>query len=449
MCRAVSKSLTVSEDMTAASVLGVLSVCANRHRIIIDDGRDWNEPLALYMMCIAAPGEKKSPCLNLLMSPVREWVRQTNENRKPLIAESRQKYKNLQKQLKMAEGNLEKGKGSEEETLRLAREIDAFQKIREVRLYSGDTTTEKLADLLQENDGQFAVVSTEGGILETIGGRYQNGIVNSDLYLQAFNAEPVSVDRKNSGTIILDEPTLAIILFCQPIVWNRLIERDELRNNGFVDRLLPFAPQSCIGKGRFAAPALPPQVVTRYANVIHRLLDMDCTCYMRMSPEARQVFSQFYDGFNESIPIVYENMTGWASKHMGVVARIAGLLQLAEDGSATVSGDNMIRAVCIDDFFQEQARTILRNGGISEAERDAKYVLERLKALKDKTFINEAGQVTIKCRALTLGSGKKKFKRKEAFYEPLQVLYDKGFVDFNADVFDRVTEIYLNPIIFD
>lgn len=449
MCKAVSRSLTVSQDMTAASVLGVLSVCANRHRVIIDDGRDWNEPLALYMLGVAPPGERKSPVLNLLLNPVKEWVRRTNEERRPLIAESKQKYKNLQRQLKKAESDFESGKGSEEETLRLARELESFQKTKEVRLYSSDTTSEKLADLLSENDGQFSIVSTEPGILEIIGGRYQNGAVNSDLYLQAFNAEPVSVDRKNSGTIILDEPTLSIVLFSQPIVLNKLIERDELRNNGFVDRFLPFAPESCLGRDRFAAPPLPPQVVTRYANTIQRLLDIDCTIYLRLSQEARDVFADFYDGFTSSIPLIYEDLTGWASKHRGCVARIAGLLQLADDGGAIVSGDNMFKAVCIADYFQEQARILLRNGSTSQAERDAAYILERLKKLKAKTFINEAGQITLPCRELLMNIGRVRLKKKESLFEPLQVLYDMGYVDFNSDVFEKVTEIYCNPKIWE
>lgn len=448
MCEAVSKSLMVSLDMTAASVLGVLSVCVNRHRIIIDDGRDWNEPLALYVMGIAPPGEKKSPVLNLLLNPIKEWMRRTNEGRRPLIAESKQKYKNLQRRLKKAESDLENGKGSEAETIRLANELDSFQKIKEVRLYSGDTTTEMLASLLQENDERFSIVSTEGGILETIAGRYQNGVANSDLYLQAFNGEPVSVDRKNSGTIILDSPTLSIILYCQPVVLNKLIDRDTLRNNGFVDRFLPFAPQSCIGRDRFNAPPLPPQVVAKYANIINRLLDVEGTIYMRLSPDARKVFADFYDGFSSSIPLVYEDLKGWASKHRGIVARIAGILQLAEDGSSIVSGDNMVKAVLIADYFQEQVRIILREGGMNQAEQDARYILGRIKTLKGKAYANEAGQVALQYRVLRQNVHRNGLQKKSDYNAPLQVLYDKGYIDFNADDFDKVTEIIINPAIW-
>lgn len=448
MCRAVSRSLTVSTDMVAASMLGILSVCANRHRVIIDDGREWIEPLALYMMGVAPPGEKKSPVLNILKKPIDEWVRRTNKELKPLITESKQKYKNLQKQLKKAEFDFERGEGSEEETLRLAKELDEFQKIKAVRLYSGDTTTEMLATLLEDNEGQFSIVSTEGGILETIGGRYQNGVANSDLYLQAFNAESVSVDRKNSGTIILDNPTLAIILYCQPVVLNKLIERDELRNNGFVDRFLPFAPKSCIGRDKFDAPMLPPQVVTRYTNTISRILNIESTYYMRLSPDARKIFADFYDGFTSSIPLVYEDMTGWASKHRGIVARIAGLLQLAEDGSATITGDTMFNAVVIADYFQEQARTILRAGGMDQAEQNARYILGRLKNLKGKTFTDEAGRTVLKYRELRQNIHRSGLQRKEDYFEPLQVLVDKNYIDLNADNFEKATEIYINPAVW-
>lgn len=448
MCKAVTESLSVSQDLVAASLIGILSVCLNRHRVIIDDGRDWDEPLCLYMMGIAPPGEKKSPVLKLLRKPVDDWVRRTNEERKPLIAESKQQYKNLQKQLKRAEIDLENGKGDEAETLRLAAEIDAFQPVKPIRLYSGDTTTEKLADLLQENDEQFSILSTEGGILQTIAGRYQNGVANSDLYLQAFNGEPVSVDRKNSGSILLNGPTLSIILFCQPVVWSSLIEKDELRNNGFVDRFLPFAPKSCIGQDRFRAPILPPKVVTNYANAIERLLNIDSTIYLRMSPGAGKAYEDFFDGFTKDIQFLYEDMTGWASKHRGIVARIAAILQLADDGSATITSDNMYKAILIADYFQEQARVILRSGGMGQAEQQAQHILRRLKEHKELTFINEAGETVIKYRDLYNYSRKNGLRKKEDYKEPLQVLVDKGYIDMDGADFEKVTEYYINPTIW-
>ena len=39
-------------------------------------------------------------------------------------------------------------------------------------MIADDITTEALASLLADNDGKMAVVSSEGGIFEIIGGRY-------------------------------------------------------------------------------------------------------------------------------------------------------------------------------------------------------------------------------------------------------------------------------------
>ena len=130
------------------------------------------------------------------------------------------------------------------------------------------------------------------------------------------------------------------------------------------------------------------------------------------------------------------------------MARIAGILQLVDDGKAIISGDNMMKAVMLADYFQEQARTILRTGGMNQAEQDAKYILGRIKTMKDKTHIDDAGRIVLPYRILRQWVHRKGLEQKSDYNEPLQVLYDKGYITFNADEFDRVTELYINPAVW-
>ena len=447
MCRAVSASLAVSTDMVAASMLGVLSVCVNRHWIIARDG--WEQPLALYMMGIGEPGEKKSPVLRKLLAPVNDWETQTNNNLDPKIIESEQKRKNLESLHRKAQRDFEKGKVDEKETFRLAKELAEYQQIKPVKVYTTDSTMEKLPGLLQDNDEHFSVVSDESTILKVVSGIYQNGVVNADVLLKMFNGEPVRIDRKTSGSIYLEHPVLSMLLFCQPVILTKLIGNDELRHNGFVERVLFFKPESSIGKGRSTDPIIPPQIMTRYSNEIKRLLNIESNIYLRFSPEAQRSFDIFADGFNSDIRLNYEGMTGWASKHPGIVARFAGILQLAEDGKAIITDDTIQNAIIIADYFQQQARAILRPEGLNPIEHLASYLLDRIILLKKNTFINEAGDITLNYVTLQNNVHKKGLgRKKEDFAEPLQVLIDRGYIDVDSDDVSKLNEIYINPAVW-
>lgn len=448
MCRAVSESLTVSTDMAAAAGLGVLSVACNKYGVALKDG--WFQPLTLYMVICAEAGEKKSPVLNAMKKPLDDWSKQRNIDLKGEIAESKQKYRNMKNLLKRAEKDAENGKdGAEEETLRLAREIDAFESVRPVRLYSGDVTSEKLVQLLSDNGERFAILSSEGGILQVLSGdRYGNGTANYDIYCQGYNGETVNVDRINSGTVTMENPVLSMTLFVQPVILAGLLGNETLQGVGLCDRCLYAAPISTIGKERFDAIPIPGNVEAGYSNMIRRLLEgRERTLWL--SDEAREQFAGYYNRFTKDIPFAYEDLKGWASKFRGTVGRIAGILQLCEDAdSGRISGDNMMRAIILSDYFTEQARLILREGGMNQNEQTAKYLLDRVRALRDKTYADEAGRIVLKYRDLRANVNKRGLKQKADYDEPLQCLIDKGWIDVNAEVFAQVTELYINPAVW-
>lgn len=445
MCKEISESLMVSTDMVAGAGLGVLSVCCNKHQICLKDG--WFQPLTLYMVGCAAAGEKKSPVLNVLKKPIDEWVKQRNTDLRAQISESKQRYKNLKARLKKAERDTENGKPeAENETILLARQIDEFQEVRPVRLYSGDVTSEQLAQLMQENDERFAILSSEGGILQVLSGdRYGSGVGNYDIYCQGYNGETVNVDRVNRGAVSMERPVLSMVLFVQPVILSGLLGNETLQGVGLVDRCLYYSPKSSIGKERFNTSPIMPKVETEYTNMIYRLLNETQGRTLRLTEGARELYSDWYDGFTGDIPLVYDDLTGWASKFRGTVGRIAGVLQMAEDGSELIKGETMFKAIILSDYFAEQARMILRSGGLDQAERSASYILGRIKAMRNKTFMDDAGRIVLPYRILRQGIHRKGLQQKADYNEPLQVLIDKGYVDLNADEFEKATEIYINP----
>lgn len=52
------------------------------------------------------------------------------------------------------------------------------KRVKPLRLIADDVTPEALTSLLSENKGILTIISTEGGLFDTLAGRYSNGGIN-------------------------------------------------------------------------------------------------------------------------------------------------------------------------------------------------------------------------------------------------------------------------------
>ncbi len=445
-CKGVVRSLNVSGDMVGTCALTVLSIACQPHTIEIKP--DWCEPLNLYSSIVASAGERKSPVLKAFVKVLDDYATDYNLRNKSQIAVSKQRYKNLKKKLAKAEAEASKGdETAEEETIRIAQEIAEFEAVKPMRIYTGDCTAEKLPQLMIEQDQRFAIVSSEGGIIATISGRY-SGEVNADIYCKAFYGESVQVDRVGRESEALEKPILSMLLCIQPIILSKLVENRELAGVGLVDRFLFCVPESSIGKGTFDSPPVPDKDLCDYRNKIRDLLDMRNTPkYLRFSREARNTFADFYDHWQSfTIPAEFEGIEGWASKHCGIVARISAILQLAEDGSNVVSKENVVRAIMLSDYFSEQARLVLNGVVLDGDSAEALYILGKIKDVAKKQGVNADGQYKISFRELMRANRKVAYRKKESYIKPMQVLIDKGYVSIDEDKeIEKVSHFYLNP----
>lgn len=62
-------------------------------------------------------------------------------------------------------------------------------------LFGNDLTPEALAHRVHEQDGRYAILSDEGGVLETLSGLYSNNAANIDILLKGIDAPTI----KNYG----------------------------------------------------------------------------------------------------------------------------------------------------------------------------------------------------------------------------------------------------------
>lgn len=440
-CREISDSLHVSADMAGCCALGILSSACQHGKVIINESTGWEEPLNLYVAVVADPGERKSPVLNLLKRPIVQWQQSKNDSLQGDIARSRAELKLLRGRLAKAENEAAKNNDPtlDEVVFSLAEAIDRFTPIKAVQLLSDDITSEALAVKMKDNAEKLSIISSEGGILETICGRYSQGTVNADIYLKSFFGEAVQIDRINRESDTLRNPILSMLLCIQPIILQKLVCNSELRHNGLVDRFLFCVPTSSIGKATFHSTPISEKTMANYHNVVKRLLDeRESTVYVRLSEEAKDIFAAFFDHLH-AFRIVGDlaDVQGWVSKHGGIVARIAAILQLATDGGHEVSAENMQHAIGISGYFCQQVKIALGSAMDTSIRKKAEYLLQRIKG---------KGKAELSIRELQQSCSKAQIRNRDDLAKPLQELIDRGYVAIQQDnSIDKVQKIYVNP----
>ena len=86
---------------------------------------------------------------------------------------------------------------------------------------------------MAEHGGDMALISDEGGIFETIAGRYNGGIPNLDLLLQSHSGSPVRIHRASREPIDMPCPVLTMGLSPQPDVLRGMVQKPGFRGVGY------------------------------------------------------------------------------------------------------------------------------------------------------------------------------------------------------------------------
>ena len=215
----VAQSIQVPEDMAAVAALCALAVCC-QGKYIIQGKPGYFEPLNIYGVVIAKPGERKSQTLRQMTRPLLEWEKEQNEQLEQSVAISRSQKNILEKQLRTAEEQAAKhpdDQNAYNAAQDLATQLAEYKEVHSIRLMADDTTQEALATLMYRNHGVMSVLSAEGGIFDMMSGKYKS-VSDIDLFLKAHAGDNVAIDRKGRATEYIENPALTMLLFAQPDV---------------------------------------------------------------------------------------------------------------------------------------------------------------------------------------------------------------------------------------
>ena len=421
---AVAQHSQTAVDMAGVIALGVLAVCF-QGKYLVQGTPGYFEPLNLYIMLIAPPGERKSSVMREMTQCLYDYEQGLNQRLLPGIRQNQFQRASLQRKIEGLETKL-KHKPNREEELELQslqEELENLPEQKPVRFFADDCTSEALTNLLSGNHGIFSVISTEGGIFDVMAGRYSNR-VNIDTWLKAHCGDVIQVDRLTRGTEYIARPALSAILTVQPSVLHEIMDNATLAGRGLVARFLYASPPSRIGARVFCAPPVPLALQQQYREAVFRFMALPIPAeptVLVLSDRATAEIASYFSIHEQFLAGEGQEIADWASKYIGAILRIAGLLHAADmdDGASEIQAETVRRAIAIGEYFLAHSRYAYSVMGVDETIRKARVVVSKLQAEKAGTW--KRNELFKLCRG-------KFFKKVEDILPTLELLESYGYL---------------------
>ncbi len=398
--QAVSDYVQVSPEMAILPLLSVLALCVQGKAVIKSPGNSYTEPLNLYTITIASPGERKSGVFKEIMRPVEEYQAYYNQAHATEISEYRLKYTFLENQKQKAlRKDFNTAKNYNTQLLNLDKKV-------ELVLTASDATPEALALKMHEQDEKIGVIDDEGTIFDVLSGIYSNGMANINIFLKSYDSSPYTILRCGKDDIMLKNPMLTIGLMVQPDHFSEAMGNKQFTGRGFIHRFLFAFPENKAGTLQLNTPDIPETIQRKYTDLVKRLLCMPTPSLVpviQCNDEATLIFSDYFYHLQKEMRDggTFEYLKEWASKHFGRALRIAGILHVCEHTrTERLTGQTAMNAVKIAEWAETHALVALSDSASEPIEiKNAKYILKKLQKT-DKDSISKYDLLRM-CRALS------------------------------------------------
>ena len=385
--KAVAEYAQVDIEMCVLPMLSVLSLCVQGKAVIKHIGNSHTEPLNLYTLTIANPGERKSGSLSEFMRHIDEF----QENYNKIHAMDFAEYKAKKSFLETQKRKVSEGKNADiNQAVDFAKQLEELEQQTkyksEMLLNVSDVTPEALAWAMGRQGEKIGVIDGEGVIFDVLSGIYSNGLPNINIFLQAYDGSPYTVIRCSKGIIELKNPLLAIGLMTQYDKFREAMNNKQFSGRGFIHRFLFAFPESRAGTVKPSSPDIPVKLQSDFKELVNRLLRLPENALVpviQCNKETIRLFEDYHYLLQDKMKDggIFEYMKEWASKHFSRALRIAGILHLCEySPTEQITGDTAIKAINIAMWAENQAYRAF-NGTAFEDDtvKNAKRVIKKLK----------------------------------------------------------------------
>lgn len=439
--KAVADYVQVYPEMCVLPMFSVLSLCLQGKAVVKYPGNNHTEPLNLYTMTVAAPGERKSGTFKAFMKPVEDFQERYNALHKVEIEQFQTEKAFLERQKQSAisgkNASLEKAK-------EITSQLLALEEKHELRLNINDCTPEALAWEMHLQGERIGIIDDEGTVFDVLSGLYSGGVSNINIFLKSYDGAPYTISRRTQEDIFLSNPLLTIGLMTQPKHFSEAVNNKQFMGRGFIHRFLFCFPASKTGFQDFKTPDIPSETEKKYVSLIESLLNM---AYPKMLPvvsfdaEACRSLSGYHDhlqsGMQEGGHLF--SLKEWASKQFARCLKITALLHLCEHGvSEPITALEAEKGAVIASWFENQAEQAIGELSESPLQQNALYLLGKIEKISSSSV--SKSEVLRRCSKFTASE----------LEEPLQLLEDMNYIKIESIKQDKGRpreQIFINPIL--
>lgn len=379
----MAEVIGVPQALAAQSLLAASALATQGHAGLHLDGRSY--PLSLYLITVAASGDRKTAADRFALLPARQWEREQWQRYHEQLA----RYRAAQRQARCI-NPADPGYAS---GVTLEAEPSA------PRLITSDPTIEALIKGLCHDLPSMGLFCDEGG--QFLG----SSTMSRDNRLKAVTTlsslwDGSSIDRARSmvgESLRAYDRRLSLHLMLQPYLAMQLLSDPLLQGQGILGRCLMTWPTSLAGQRSYRAVDLSKDTaLKRYHRRLSALfyqpwsLSADGALQLSplsLSPLARRRWIDLHDAIEAQLGEFGElaSVRPSGSKAADNLLRVAGILAVVEE-SSTVEVDHIQRASALIGYYLTEIQRLTEQEPLCRVKEEADRLLRWLQVKDWKRF---------------------------------------------------------------
>ncbi|MBV7496942.1 DUF3987 domain-containing protein [Pseudomonas sp. PDM24] len=379
----ISEVIGVPQALAAQSVLAASALATQGHAGLQLDGRKY--PLSLYLITVAASGDRKTAADRCALLPARQWEREQWQCYREQLA----RYRVAQRQA------LRINPVEPDCTVSMALKAEPSAP----RLITTDPTIEALIKGLCHDLPSMGLFCDEGGqFLGSSTMSRDNRLKAVTTLSSLWDGSPIDRARSMAGeSLRAYDRRVSLHLMLQPYLAMQLLSDPLLQGQGILGRCLMTWPTSLAGQRRYQAVDLSKDAALkryhhRLSALFHQPWSLTPDGALRLSPLslnplARRRWIDLHDAIEAQLGEFGElaSVRPSGSKAADNLLRIAGILAVVEE-SSTVEADHIQRASALIGYYLTEIQRLTEQEPVCRVKEEADRLLRWLQVKDWKRF---------------------------------------------------------------
>ncbi|WP_460926401.1 YfjI family protein [Pseudomonas sp. MC6] len=379
----MAEVIGVPQALAAQSVLAASALATQGHAGLQLDGR--NYPLSLYLITVAASGDRKTAADRSALLPARQWEREQWQHYREQLSRHRAAQRQAQR--------INPADPAPTNSVPLEAEPSA------PRLITTDPTIEALIKGLCHDLPSMGLFCDEGGqFLGSSTMSRDNRLKAVTTLSSLWDGSPIDRARSMAGeSLRAYDRRLSLHLMLQPYLAMQLLSDPLLQGQGILGRCLMTWPTSLAGQRSYQAVDLSKDAaLKRYHHRLSALfyqpwsLSADGALQLSklsLSPLARRRWIDLHDAIEAQLGEFGElaSVRPSGSKAADNLLRVAGILAVVEE-SSVVEVDHIQRASALVGYYLTEIQRLTEQEPVCRVKEEADRLLRWLQVKDWKRF---------------------------------------------------------------